>query len=138
MPPNLFLLGLMNTADRSLAMVDYALRRRFAFHTLQPQFGSAKFQSFLETRGASRTLVDLVVSRMTALNSEISEDKVRLGPGYQIGHSFFVPIDSAQALDMDWYRRVIQYEIAPLLREYWFDQSEAAETWTANLLEGIE
>ena len=75
---------------------------------------------------------------MTALNSEISEDKVRLGPGYQIGHSFFAPIDSAQALDMDWYRRVIQYEIAPLLREYWFDQSEAAETWTANLLEGIE
>jgi MrcB-like, N-terminal domain/AAA domain (dynein-related subfamily) len=137
-PPNLFLLGLMNTADRSLAMVDYALRRRFIFHTLEPRFASAKFQTFLEARGASKTIVELIVSRMTALNSEISEDTVRLGPGYQIGHSFFVPMDAAQPLDLAWYRRIIQYEIAPLLREYWFDNQGAAETWTASLLEGID
>jgi 5-methylcytosine-specific restriction enzyme B len=62
---------------------------------------------------------------------------VRLGPGYQIGHSFFVPTDAAQTLDAAWYRRIIQYEIAPLLKEYWFDNPETAETRTANLLEGI-
>ena len=136
-PPNLFVLGLMNTADRSLAMVDYALRRRFAFHTLEPRFSSAKFRSFLETRGAAAKLVDTIVQRMTELNAKIADDKVRLGPGYQIGHSFFVPTDAAQTLDEGWYRRIIKYEIAPLLKEYWFDDPDAAETWTTSLLEGI-
>ena len=74
---------------------------------------------------------------MTALNAEISKDKSRLGPGYQIGHSFFVPIDSAEALDNDWYRRVVQYEISPLLEEYWFDDPDTAEKWTGKLLEGL-
>jgi MoxR-like ATPase len=137
-PSNLFLLGLMNTADRSLAMVDYALRRRFIFHTLEPQFESEKFRAFLEARGASRALVDLIANRLAELNSEISHDKVRLGPGYKIGHSFFVPTDASQTLDAAWYRRIIQYEIAPLLREYWFDNSEAADSWAESLLEGVD
>ena len=137
-PSNLFLLGLMNTADRSLAMVDYALRRRFAFHTLEPRFESSKFRTFLEARGAPKSLVETIVSRMTALNSEIAEDKVRLGLGYRIGHSFFVPSDGAQTLDAAWYKRTIEHEIAPLLREYWFDNPEAAETWTTSLLDGVD
>jgi 5-methylcytosine-specific restriction protein B len=135
-PPNLFLLGLMNTADRSLAMVDYALRRRFAFYRLAPQFSSGRYRAYLEARGVDRPLIDIIVDRMTALNSDIATDTVRLGPGYQIGHSFFVPSDSAQVWDAAWYRRVIRTEIVPLLEEYWFDNAEKAERWSAKLLEG--
>jgi hypothetical protein len=135
-PPNLFLLGLMNTADRSLAMVDYALRRRFAFYKLAPQFSSSRYRAYLEARGVDRHFIDIIVDRMTALNSDIAADTVRLGPGYQIGHSFFVPMDAAQVFDAAWYRRVIRTEIVPLLEEYWFDNAEKAESWSANLLEG--
>ena len=136
-PRNLFLVGLMNTADRSLAMVDYALRRRFAFHTLEPRFGSEKFRKFLEVRGADAALIGIIVTRLVALNSEIAGDKIRLGPGYQIGHSFFAPVDEVQSFDGAWYQRVIRHEISPLLREHWFEDPEKAETWTATLCEGV-
>ena len=136
-PDNLYLLGLMNTADRSLAMVDYALRRRFAFHVLGPRFKSSKFRSHLNSRNVVPELIDTIVNRMAELNADINSDTVRLGPGYQIGHSFFVPNDKGQALDNAWYRRVIRTEIAPLLREYWFDDQDKAERWAARLLDGI-
>jgi hypothetical protein len=134
-PENLYLLGLMNTADRSLAMVDYALRRRFAFHTLEPRFKSAKFRAHLISRRVDPDLVDLIIDRMTELNNEIGSDTVRLGPGYQIGHSFFVTLDKAEILDQGWYRRVVQTEIYPLLREYWFDNQEKADRWKGRLLD---
>jgi hypothetical protein len=127
----------MNTADRSLAMVDYALRRRFAFYALEPKFGSDKFRQLLQVRGADPTLIQTIVSRLTALNNEIASDTVRLGPGYQIGHSFFTPVEDTQALDVAWYQRVIRYEISPLLKEYWFEDPEKAEAWTARLCEGV-
>jgi MoxR-like ATPase len=136
-PRNLILVGLMNTADRSLAMVDYALRRRFAFCTLEPKFDSEKFRKFLEARGANAALINVIVTRLTALNSEISSDKIRLGAGYQIGHSFFAPADEGQAFDAAWYHRVIQYEISPLLTEYWIEAPEKAAAWTATLCEGV-
>jgi len=136
-PGNLFLLGLMNTADRSLAMVDYALRRRFAFHILEPRFKSAKFRDYLSSRNAHSDLIGIIISRMSELNAEISSDTVRLGAGYQIGHSFFVPTDNTQVLDSAWYKRVIHSEISPLLREYWFDDQEKADRWQAKLLDSI-
>jgi hypothetical protein len=74
---------------------------------------------------------------MRALNAEITADTIRLGPGYQIGHSLFVPTDTVQVLDNVWYKRIIKSEVAPLLREYWFDNSELAESWTARLLDGL-
>jgi 5-methylcytosine-specific restriction protein B len=74
---------------------------------------------------------------MTELNAEITSDAVRLGAGYQIGHSFFVPMDNTQVLDSAWYKRVIHSEICPLLREYWFDDPEKADRWQAKLLDGI-
>jgi MoxR-like ATPase len=135
-PPNLFLLGVMNTADRSLALVDYALRRRFGFYKLEPQFESATFRAVLKARGVDSNLIATIADRMAALNNEIATDKVRLGPGYQIGHSFFVPTEATHLFDTAWYRRVICSEIAPLLEEYWFDDPEKAEAWTTKLLEG--
>jgi 5-methylcytosine-specific restriction endonuclease McrBC GTP-binding regulatory subunit McrB len=89
-PDNVFLLGLMNTADRSLAMVDYALRRRFAFWSLRPQIGSPAFRHLLVQRGLLPKVIDLLINRIEALNKEIAEDTGNLGAGYCIGHSYFV------------------------------------------------
>lgn len=89
-PQNLYLIGLMNVADRSLAMVDYALRRRFAFMTLKPQFQNESFRRWLLDRRMSDDLIGLIVTRMGALNQEIADDAL-LGENYQIGHSYFCP-----------------------------------------------
>ena len=122
-PDNVHLLGLMNTADRSLAIVDYALRRRFAFETLEPAYGSRKFREYLLGRDVDRVLVDRIERNLSALNERIREDK-DLGPGFQVGHSYFVPTMSA---DEKWYLGIVETQIAPLLREYWFDRPEEAE-----------
>jgi len=121
-PPNVHLLGLMNTADRSLALVDYALRRRFAFADLEPCFEAAEFEAHLKERGATPALVAKIRGRLTELNQMIEADK-DLGRGFRIGHSYFCP-DGVARLDGDWYSRVIRREIVPLLREYWFDRPQ--------------
>jgi hypothetical protein len=133
-PSNVFLLGLMNTADRSLAVVDYALRRRFAFVDLRPNLGSPKFREQLARSGVSDELITTLIERIAALNSEIVADVANLGPGFAIGHSFFCggPLGSEDGAE--WYERVVRTEIAPLLREYWFDAPAKAEQWTAQLL----
>lgn len=122
-PNNLYLIGTMNTADRSLAMVDYALRRRFRFIALEPEFKSLKFKSYLEDHGANTTLIQKIIDRLTALNNEISGDTKNLGSGYKVGHSYFCLVDDTKA-DESWYRGVIESEIVPLLKEYWFDDEE--------------
>ena len=124
-PDNLYVIGLMNTADRSLAMVDYALRRRFVFITLAPQFQSAKFRGHLAQSGVSAELTERIVAKMTVLNQHIAEDS-NLGKGFCIGHSFFCPNHVQRAYDDAWFRQVVTYEIQPLLEEYWFDNSEKA------------
>jgi hypothetical protein len=137
-PANLHLIGLMNTADRSLAMVDYALRRRFTFFTLDPQFRSPAFSSYLEDHlGASKTLISAIVARFEALNKKIAEDTTNLGPGFCIGHSFFCSSGPKIKLDEDGYRRVVKTEVAPLLREYWFDKPKQAQDMIDQLLEKL-
>lgn len=133
-PDNLYLLGLMNTADRSLAMMDYALRRRFAFVNLKPGFGERSFRDFLVTRGSQPTLVDRIVKKMGVLNNRIAHDTANLGPGFCIGHSFFCASLEGTRLDEEWYRRVISTEIEPLLKEYWFDNLSEAESLVKDLL----
>jgi MoxR-like ATPase len=132
-PQNIYFIGTMNTADRSLAMVDYALRRRFAFTRLQPAFGSKAFTKLLARLGVSRELARRIAQRMTALNEEIVEDRKRLGPGFEIGHSFFVPSAKGE-YDESWYRNIIIAEIEPLLREYWFDDPDRVVEAVAQLL----
>jgi 5-methylcytosine-specific restriction protein B len=133
-PPNLYLIGLMNVADRSLAMVDYAMRRRFVFITLKPQYESELFSQWLLERGMDAELIQLIVERMSKLNQEIREDPL-LGENYELGHSFFLPKgDNFGGLDKNWYRRVVRTEIVPLLKEYWFDNPKRAKEAEKRLL----
>ena len=133
-PSNVFLIGLMNTADRSLALVDYALRRRFAFFNLAPQLDSDKFKDLITGAGGSLELVNKVRSRVGALNQVISNERRDLGPGFQIGHSYFCP-SGAISNDAQWYADVINTEIKLLIEEYWFDSPEKVDTLTAQLLQ---
>ena len=133
-PENLYLLGMMNTADRSLAMVDYALRRRFSFAALQPAFDSPLFRTFLTDQGVDLGLANRIIERMNALNEVIGDDEKNLGPGFKIGHSFFCPLGTEESLDEEWYKRIIRSEIEPLLHEYWFDNSERVAELVADLL----
>jgi len=125
-PENVYIIGMMNTADRSLAMVDYALRRRFSFIDLPPAFeGSIQFESFLLERCKSEDLAKHILSRFTNLNRMISED-ASLGEGFAIGHSYFCPSNTKEEIDEDLYEQIVDMEIAPLLKEYWFDDNKAA------------
>lgn len=133
-PTNVHLIGLMNVADRSLAMVDYALRRRFAFFALEPRFDSPQFREWLSLRNMHKDLIGLIVDRMTELNRSIAAD-VLLGPHYQVGHSYFCPRgEDFTGLDRAWYESVVRTEIAPLLEEYWFDDRKRAFERQAALL----
>jgi 5-methylcytosine-specific restriction protein B len=132
-PDNLYLIGTMNTADRSLAMVDYALRRRFRFMTLRPEFSSATFETHLEVNGVPTSLVKQIVNRMSTLNKIIAADTKNLGPGYEIGHSYFCPRNGVTA-DENWYRRVVESEIVPLIQEYWFDDEKKVDEHRKALL----
>ena len=128
-PPNLYILGLMNTADRSLARVDYALRRRFAFVDVQPAWGGDLLPQFLaKVMGANATAA--LSSVMIELNSAIAEHR-ELGPGFRIGHSYVcdVPAGDWRA----WLRDIVDYEIAPLLREMWDDEEPLASDWSDKL-----
>jgi 5-methylcytosine-specific restriction protein B len=129
-PPKVYILGMMNTADRSLALVDYALRRRFAFKELQPLFGSAVFREFMVSVGSDPRLVAAVSTRLQALNQAITEDS-NLGPGFQIGHSYFC--GDGSALTEQVYCIVVRHEIIPLLKEYWFDEPDKVRNWTDTL-----
>ena len=138
-PPNLYLIGAMNTADRSLALVDYALRRRFVFRTVEPAFGNGRFDLHLEKRGVPEELTRMICEHLGALNEAIGQDP-RLGEGFRIGHSYFCdPPENLRGTNelsgwKKWYQDVIRYEIEPLLYEYWFDAPERAQKEVEKLL----
>jgi MoxR-like ATPase len=117
-PPNVFVIALMNTADRSHGTVDYALRRRFAFIGLTPAFGSEGFTAHLKSRGAASALIQRIVRGMTDLN-EIIAASPELGPEFAIGHGYFIPGADDEPIDDAWYTSVIDTQIVPLLRAYW-------------------
>jgi len=131
-PANLHIIGTMNTADRSLAMVDYALRRRFAFVDVRPAFLHEGFGSKLAAMGVQPTLCERIITRLSRLNERIATDP-NLGRGFCVGHSYFCHADRSST-DEAWYARVVRTEIAPLLHEYWFDDSERAAEEIAALL----
>ena len=136
-PPNLYVIGTMNVADRSLALVDFALRRRFAFVDLEPTFGDA-WRSWVSKRsGVGEAFLRDVERRVNSLNKAIAEDAV-LGPHFQVGHSVVTPTHDDPIPDpQEWFRQVVETEIAPLLGEYWFDNLEKAREESKKLLQGL-
>lgn len=116
-PSNILIIGMMNTADRSLAMIDYALRRRFSFFEMKPGFDSEGFKKYLDDINDEQ--LNKVISAVQELNKTIAEDS-SLGNGFCIGHSYFCNLDSGN-LQLG---NIVEYDIIPMLREYWFDNDE--------------
>ncbi len=128
-PENLYIIGMMNTADRSLAMIDYALRRRFSFFEMEPGFNSEGFQNY-QNAFANETF-DALIEQIKALNKEIAEDP-SLGRGFRIGHSYFCGREE-NGCTADWMRSVVEFDILPMLAEYWFDEPTKLQRWENNL-----
>ncbi len=135
-PENLHIIGMMNTADRSLAMIDYALRRRFSFYTMKPAFDNADNNGFSAyTKTISCELYHAVIAKIRKLNEAIRKDS-SLGKGFEIGHSYFSP-ENRSVIDNDWVRNAVEYEIIPLIEEYWFDDEQKAEEWKKILYQAL-
>lgn len=131
-PKNVYIIGTMNTADRSLAIIDYALRRRFAFFELEPAFDSKGFREYMNQ--ANNPKLNKLVETIKDLNNEISNDE-SLGSGFRIGHSYLCT--DGEVTD-EWLECVVNYELLPLLEEYWFDQPEKVERWKGKLGEALK
>lgn len=131
-PEKLYIIGMMNTADRSLAMIDYALRRRFSFFEIDPGFESKGFSDYQQT--LENETFDELIKKVIELNEEISRDK-SLGKGFCIGHSYFCGRTKETCTD-EWMQSVVDYDILPMLQEYWFDDDAKVQRWD-NILHGI-
>ena len=135
-PDNLHIIGMMNTADRSLAMIDYALRRRFSFYTMHPAFEKADGNGFADyATTIDCPLYHIVIDRIKELNKAIKDDS-SLGSGFEIGHSYFTSEDISIIND-DWVKNVVEYEIIPLIEEYWFDNEAECSKWKEKLYHTI-
>lgn len=135
-PENLFVIGTMNIADRSLALVDMAFRRRFAFIDLEPSLGEPWRQWVVDRRQMEPTVASSIEQRLEQLNSTIAAD-TRLGKAFRIGHSYVTPSQSLEGRSSrDWFAEVVTTELRPLLHEYWFDAPDVAEREADRLLEG--
>ena len=131
-PKNVYIIGMMNTADRSLAMIDYALRRRFAFFEMKPAFESEGFREYqygLENDKFNK-LIDCVIS----LNQRIADDD-SLGEGFCIGHSYFCDIEEIKENTLT---DIVEFEIIPLLKEYWFDEPSKVKEWSDRLRSAVK
>lgn len=128
-PDNVYIIGMMNTADRSLAIIDYALRRRFAFVEFEPGFETNGFIALQNQIGNEK--YNKLVDQVKALNDYIAKD-LFLGKGFRIGHSYLIP-KKVSDVDDEWLSDVVDYEIIPLLEECWFDESQKLDTWSNNL-----
>ena len=136
-PDNLYVIGTMNIADRSLALVDFALRRRFAFVSLEPVFSERWRDWCVKRSGMDKKILSRIQERMNKLNKEIAEDRT-LGEQFKIGHSYVTPTPGEQVSDArKWFTEIVETEIAPLLEEYWFDNPDKAASSKKNLLQNL-
>lgn len=133
-PANVYIIGMMNTADRSLAMLDYALRRRFAFFEIQPGFETEGFREY--RMALDNEIFNKLIDCVENLNSVIASDE-SLGEGFCIGHSYFCNLQADQ-IDDECLYGIVEYELIPLLKEYWFDEPTKVKDWSNNLRSAIK
>lgn len=127
-PENVYIIGMMNTADRSLAIMDYALRRRFSFYEVEPAFGKNSFKNHLKANGVTEPTIKKINDNFVALNNYIADEKNSgLGSGFRIGHSYFCTKPNCD--EDKWYQNIIKFEIQPMLEEYWFDEKDKVAEW---------
>lgn len=129
-PEKLYVIGMMNTADRSLAMIDYALRRRFSFIEMEPGFETEGFKAY--QKGLENEMFDKLVAVVERLNEEIKNDS-SLGKGFCIGHSYFCGLKNPKNCTVGWMREIVEYDILPMLEEYWFDSPVQVAKWESEL-----
>ncbi len=129
-PNNLYLIGMMNTADRSLAMIDYALRRRFSFFEMKPGFESPQFEDYVKSQTIPH--LDKLVKAIIELNKVIESDD-SLGSGFCIGHSYLCNLDNS--IDL---KNIVEYDIIPMLKEYWFDNNHRFNQEAQKLREAVK
>ena len=127
-PKNIYIIGMMNTADRSLAMIDYALRRRFSFFNIRPGFQSDGFKKYQAALANPR--FDRLIEKVEELNRAIAKDE-SLGSGVELGHSYFCC--RKNGVNNAWLHQVINYDIIPMLHEYWFDNRSELKKWEVEL-----
>lgn len=133
-PENLYIIGMMNTADRSLAIMDYALRRRFSFYNVEPSFNTTGFVNHIKENGISENLSKQIIEKFTGLNNYIADEGIsNLGKGFCIGHSYFCNKLNDGQSEKDWYNSILHFEISELLNEYWWDDKQKAEDWINKL-----
>lgn len=133
-PKNIYIIGMMNTADRSLAMLDYALRRRFAFFEIKPGFTTDGFREY--RMSLENEKFDKMIACVESLNNVISNDE-SLGDGFCIGHSYFCNL-LPDTIDDQVLSGIVEYELIPLLKEYWFDEPTKVKDWSSNLRSAIK
>jgi len=133
-PKNIYIIGMMNTADRSLAMLDYALRRRFAFFEIKPGFTTDGFREY--RMSLENEKFDKLIACVESLNNVISNDE-SLGDGFCIGHSYFCNL-LPDTIDDRVLSGIVEYELIPLLKEYWFDEPTKVKDWSSNLRSAIK
>lgn len=133
-PKNIYIIGMMNTADRSLAMLDYALRRRFAFFEIKPGFTTDGFREY--RMSLENEKFDKLIACVESLNNVISNDE-SLGDGFCIGHSYFCNL-LPDTINDQILSGIVEYELIPLLKEYWFDEPTKVKDWSSNLRSAIK
>ena len=133
-PENVYIIGMMNTADRSLAILDYALRRRFAFYDIRPGFEAAGFKKYQESLNNDK--LNKLITCVKELNVKIVADP-SLGEGFCIGHSYFCGLEQDKVNDQ-LLREIVEYELIPLLKEYWFDEGSKVKEWSEKLRGAIQ
>lgn len=128
---------MMNTADRSLAMIDYALRRRFSFFDMEPGFDSKGFKEYQKKIGGK--IIGKLVDAVKKVNEQILADD-SLGKGFLIGHSYLIHNNGEKNYDFDreTAESIIEYDLIPLVEEYWFDNESKVKQVSAILRNALK